>query len=104
MVRTAKLLDEGHYHEEFSGWEANAIYLKLFDSYGVEISFDLLTVFQPSEEPLPCDIASKEDQATFLAAIASTSTGKDLRDSFRANYGLPISHGTALYKPSRNQS
>jgi hypothetical protein len=80
----------GANHEEFSGWELNGMYFELFDSYGPKIWFDLLSVFQPPAEPLPCTIDTKELQATFLTAIASASTGEDLRDAFRTDYGFPI--------------
>ncbi len=68
----------------------DGILLDMLDLYGPKAWFDLFSTFQPTPEPLPFPIDTREKQAAWFVAAFSASAGTDLRETFRANYGFPI--------------
>ena len=77
----------------YSSFDANALdglLCEMYDTYGVEIWFDLFSSFLPADQPLPFTLDTIEKQATWFVAAMSASAGDDLRGLFTTDYGFPI--------------
>ncbi|MCP4250088.1 MAG: hypothetical protein GY778_23855 [bacterium] len=63
---------------------------EMYDDFGPKVWYDLYSTFVPYNEPLPLQLVGDTDQATWLVAALSASSGQDLRSRFAADYGFPI--------------
>ena len=82
--------DAGAVYDEMDADILDGILFDLYDEYGAKVWYDFFSTFLPQDEPLPCVLDTREEQATWVVAAVSASVGADLRDRFRTDYGFPI--------------
>jgi hypothetical protein len=82
--------NNGSKYSEINPHVLDGILYEIYDLYGPKVWFDIFSTFLPADESLPYKLNTEAQQATWLVAAISVSTGENLREVFRNSYGFPI--------------
>jgi hypothetical protein len=77
------------YANNFDADILTGIMTKLLDEYGSRFLFRFMSVFYPSDRPLPVNLNTETEHLVFFVAACSAAANADLRARFHDQWGFP---------------